>query len=128
MGVASKLLSLQDAPLVKGLVHHVKAHPVTEIQQTGIRRIVRHTDGVYSHVFQLLKPSFPDLDRNRRPHAAAVMMYAHAVELLPLSIDQKALITVKGNAADSGKNTDLILLFSIRPQDHLHPIKHRMLR
>ena len=128
MRVASKLFSLQNAPLVKGLIHHIKAHPVTEIQQTGIRRIMRHTDGVYPHVFQLLKPPLPNLNRNGRPHASAVMMNAHAVELLPLSINQKALAAIKGNAADSGRNADLILLFSICPQDHFHPVKDGMLR
>ena len=125
MGVASKLLSLQDAPLVKGLVHHVKAHPVAEIQQGGIRRIVGHTDGVYSHVFQLLKPSFPDLGRYRRPHASAVMVDAYAVQLFPFPVDQKALIAVKSHASDSGQNADLILLFSLHPHHGLNSVLRR---
>ena len=76
---------------------------------------------------QLLKSSFPDPGRNRRSHAASVMMHAHAVQLLTFSVDQEALITVKHFAADSGMNDDLILLFFIRPQDHLHPVKGRTL-
>ena len=40
MGVASQLLALHDAPFVKGLIHDHQAHPVTQIQQGRIRRVM----------------------------------------------------------------------------------------
>ena len=127
MGIAPKLLSLQDAPLVKGLVHHIKAHPVTELKQGGIRRVVGHAHGVHPHAFQLLQPPFPDLRRHRRSHASAVVVHAYTVQLFTPSVDQEALFTVKENAADSGWNDHLILLFSIRPYADLYLIQKGVL-
>ena len=81
MGVAACLLVFENPPLIKGLIHHQKSHLIAQIQKGNVRRVVGHTDCVYSHFLKLFKAPLPNLGWHRSSHTAAVMMETDAVYL-----------------------------------------------
>src|SRR5581483_2577499 len=91
----------RDAPHVKGFVHDNNAHPVGEFEQFGSRRIVARSNRVYSRAFQDFDFTLDGAAIDRRSQRAKVVMQAYAMNLVRLAVQQKSMIAVEGDSADS---------------------------
>ena len=94
-------LCFRHLPLVEGLVHDQESHAVAQVQKLLRVGIVAGAYGVTAHLSQQFEAPLPDPLGHRRPHAAGVVVQAHAVQLHLLAVQQEALVGVENRFADA---------------------------
>src|SRR6266478_5667697 len=94
-------LALGHFPFVEGLVHHQKAHAVTEIQEFCGIRIVAGANGIATHLPQNFQPPLPNSLRNGGANAAAIVMKANAIQFDALAVSHKSLVPVEHGIPDA---------------------------
>ena len=127
--VSGAPLVFRRLPLVEGLVHDEKAHGVTEIVQLRHMGIVTHTDRVAAHTLQLFQAPDPDFPGYRRSQRSCVVMYADALELQRPAVQEKAMIRIEEERADSHGKRVGEARFAVRvPQPGAEGIQTRTIR
>jgi hypothetical protein len=96
---------LAHGPLVEGFRHDEETHPVGQVEQPRIGRIVRGANGVHAHRLEQLEPSLPDSFGDGGAERARVVMQVHATHLDPAAVEQKAASRIVGDCSDPERCT-----------------------
>ena len=84
-----------------GLVHHQHAQTVAGVKQLGRGRIVGSAVGIRAHLLEALDAVGLQPVRERRAHAGMVLVIARALDFHGLAVQEKSLIRVETNGADT---------------------------
>ena len=87
-------------PLVKGLIHHQKAHSVTQLIQLRHMRIMTAPNSIAATLLQSLQTSLPYLRFHRRTQGSAIMMNADSLQLCLHTIQKKTSPRIKAYIAN----------------------------
>ena len=119
---------LFNLPNVKGFVHDDKAHPVTQIEQLGSRRVVRCAYPVTTHLLKYLKLPFDGTGVDRSAEATKVMMIAHPLYYNRFTVEDESLFSVKLKRPDTGHSLIYIGQQLAGPDPGFNPVKLRVLQ
>src|SRR6266702_8487649 len=118
---------LGDGPTIEHLLHHKKPHAIGEVEELWCGRIMRGANCVDAELAQLSQSAFPHRERDSGANCTSVRVQRHAIDFVMDSIDEKSLVGIEVECANSEGYVLLIDRLAVTQQCCMNGIDSRVI-